>query len=232
MKKPLIIAFLSMIFLSNVSAEENSQKMCFTIANTSEGRTLTDYDVSCGLDVKIPESVQVIGENAFHRSGIKSVIIPDSVTQIKSSAFYGNDLEEVHLPNSVISIGERSFELNEKIKDIILPKNLKFLGRRSFADTSINAITIPESVEYVDAFVFADTPLSQVTILNPQQIIGTKLINNYAFWFCDCSTIMFSKSNFHFILPEETKKSIEENPYLIDRLFLWKSATDLTIQYF
>lgn len=56
---------------------------------------------SCGAlsEIVIPDSVSLIGEEAFYESGLKRVAIPDSVAEIGKYAFFGcKSLEEISLP--------------------------------------------------------------------------------------------------------------------------------------
>ena len=53
-------------------------------------------------------------------------------------------------------------------------KNIKTIGARAFAETSLNKITIPESVITIGESAFAKTPLSTVTIPESVTTIGTK----------------------------------------------------------
>ena len=63
---------------------------------------LTSYD--------IPEDITEIGEFAFARSNLESIVIPDGVTKIGYGAFYHCDnLKEVQIPDSVIEISEYAF---------------------------------------------------------------------------------------------------------------------------
>lgn len=62
-------------------------------------------------DISIPNSVETIGQNAFHSCmGLTEIIIPNSVTSIGSMAFaYCSELSELYIPSSVRSIGASAF---------------------------------------------------------------------------------------------------------------------------
>ena len=59
--------------------------------------------------VVIPNTVKIIGKDAFRENKLTSVTIPTSVTSIGNSAFYGNQLTNIIIPSSVTSIGSGAF---------------------------------------------------------------------------------------------------------------------------
>ena len=60
--------------------------------------------------ISIPDSIRVIGNNAFYNSSLTAVKIPDSVTTIGSEAFNGcGNLSSVVIGKGVTSIGNNAF---------------------------------------------------------------------------------------------------------------------------
>ena len=78
--------------------------------------------------VTIPTSVTSIGEGEFSSNQLMSVTIPTSVTSIGNSAFYGNKLTSVTIPTSVTSIGEGAFLKNDSA-NLNLTKIINKTGR-------------------------------------------------------------------------------------------------------
>jgi len=79
---------------------------------SEDGKVLIECDVHYIGEIVIPNSVTVIGEEAFFGcSGLQSIVIPNSVTQIRDRAFSGCDnLIWIEIPNSVKRIGECAFD--------------------------------------------------------------------------------------------------------------------------
>ena len=68
------------------------------------------YDDENIHDVKIPNNIVGIGNQAFTRSSINSLYIPDQVTKIGNGVFTGcNKLKKVTFGKGIVSIGENIF---------------------------------------------------------------------------------------------------------------------------
>ena len=66
--------------------------------------------LGCNLtSVTLPNGVSFIGRAAFYNCNLTSVTIPDSLTSIGYAAFKGCGLTSITIPNSVTSIGKNSF---------------------------------------------------------------------------------------------------------------------------
>jgi len=83
--------------------------------------------------VAIPNSVLKIGDNAFVRTAITSLIIPGSVESIGTFAFAGcKALTSVSFGSGVKTIGEQAFMYCTGLKKVVLPVNLETLGKGAF----------------------------------------------------------------------------------------------------
>lgn len=76
-------------------------------------------------NVVIPEGVNLIGEESFADSMVKSVKIPDSVREIKSYAFRDcSSLERINIPSSVTFIANTAFWGCENLEFIEISPNV------------------------------------------------------------------------------------------------------------
>ncbi|MDD7770311.1 leucine-rich repeat domain-containing protein, partial [Suipraeoptans intestinalis] len=147
-----------------------------------------------GFDsVEIPDTVETIGDKAFHSSALKSVVIPNSVTSIGIQAFSNNQLKKVTLPDSVTTLGGAAFsdnrmlaevqisagltELmptvfgltgnnvsNENLKTVIIPKGIRKIGRGAFGGQAIETLSLPEGLQEIDASAFKGNHLSSLAL--------------------------------------------------------------------
>ncbi len=114
-------------------------------------------------------SVIAVRDYAFYRSSskqgyIQSVTIPEGVKLIGRGAFaFQSQLDYISLPNSIERIEESAFGRCPllKMRKLIMPKNLKYLGYGAFGEDmyntkdSIVTLIIQEQLDSIDAFAFS-----------------------------------------------------------------------------
>lgn len=136
--------------------------------------SLTEYDFN--------DSVSSIGDFAFARTGLTSIVIPEGVTHIGYGAFYHcDDLSTILVPSTVTDIEPSAFAntrmmanfklygsskflimgdgilvaYNGKDSDIEIPEGVKQIGPECFKDMKfIMEVSLPDSLERIceDAF--------------------------------------------------------------------------------
>ena len=111
------------------------------------GNTRTSYT--------IPDSVKVIGEDAFSACNITSVTIPDSVTTIGDFAFrYCYGLKGITIPDSVTTIGDLAF-FECSLTDVTIPDSVITIGEYAFAYCKFTSVTIGNNVKTIGDYAFA-----------------------------------------------------------------------------
>ncbi|MCL2063102.1 MAG: leucine-rich repeat protein [Candidatus Cloacimonetes bacterium] len=171
--------------------------------------------------IHIPDSVTIIGENAFRlSSNLTSINIPNSVTRIENFAFTGcSGLTSVTLSENITSIGRWGFSNCESLTSIIIPIGVTRIGENAFEwCTNLNNVIIPESVTIIERLAFRYcTSLSDIslpeslTFIQPDVFAGCNSLttitipNNVAtiisnpFTFCSSlETILVSPENNYF----------------------------------
>jgi hypothetical protein len=95
----------------------------------------SEYEIKCYhgtyLDITIPKGIIYIGNGAFYKTGLKTVVIPDSVKYIGEGAFSYNNLTSVVIPDSVKYIGEGAFSYNN-LTSVVIPDSVKYIGEGAF----------------------------------------------------------------------------------------------------
>lgn len=126
---------------------------------------------------KTPEGLTVkrIGDNAFYRRKLTSVVIPDTVETIGYDAFGVCSLKEVKLPTSLVGIEGFAF-YNNKLSNVEFGNNIKKIEPSAFAMNSLEEINLPDSLEEIGASAFYKNSLSGLKVPN-----SIKKIDMYAF---------------------------------------------------
>ncbi len=126
-------------------------------------------------EVVIPDTVEVIGDDAFHDCAkLKKVTLPKSLKTIEGYAFADcTSLEEAKLPEGIEKIKDSAYRGCKALKEVYLPKTLTEIQDRAFYDTfALTKVTFEEGTTtifgtnaiYEDIGVFANSGLEEVTI--------------------------------------------------------------------
>ena len=91
-------------------------------------------------DLRLPEGLVEIGDEAFNGWKMTSLVIPNSVTTIGRQAFDGcTELKSLVLGNSVSEIGQNAFYCNRELREIdILSEDYYYVTTYQFK--SCNAV--------------------------------------------------------------------------------------------
>lgn len=137
-------------------------------------------------DIVIPATyagkpVTEIGEDAFYRESITSVVIPNSVIYIRPNAFSNcNALRRAKLGNSVRVIGEQAFNWATALAEITLPASLEIIEDGAFNQCGITAIEFPSGLQSIGKNAFYKSALQNLTIPDHVSTIGDS-----AFYGCE-----------------------------------------------
>lgn len=148
-------------------------------------------------------ALTTIGNTAFEKKEITSIVIPNTVHSIEAEAFSEcahlaqvtlsntleeigqfafykcNALERITLPASLKRIGKWAFFTCAVLTDVVLPENLEFIAYKAYSECpAIKEITIPNSVTDLDMYAFAQcTGLERVTFGDKVKDLGTWTFN-------------------------------------------------------
>ena len=105
------------------------------------------------LQIKIPKSVQKIGEDAFiDCQRLQKVDFDEScqLKEIPKFCFAFSGLRTINLPPSIEIINHSSFYFCLNLTDVNLSNsNLKYIGEYAFAETNIEQIKFPSSLQFI-----------------------------------------------------------------------------------
>lgn len=121
--------------------------------------------------IALPSSLERISDNAFYRSGLKSVVVPDNVSYVGANVFtqskitepvFNNTIfiympregfEEYSIPEYITVVNATSFEGCSTISSISMG-NVKTIGDRAFANSGITSLKLPDSIMSIGANAF------------------------------------------------------------------------------
>ena len=166
----------------------------FTYTTDDDGNaTITGY-TGCASALVIPSEIDghtvvAIGNRAFENRGeLYSVVIPDTVTLIGGEAFENTNLQSLDLPDKINFLGVNILNGNTGVTEIEIPKTLKDVGTNGlttggpFTGSNIQTAIIEEGATTIPAHLFnnsnelksIDIPES-VTVIGGRAFAGTKL---------------------------------------------------------
>lgn len=152
----LLIISALVVFL--IPSEPTDADTASTTDFQINGTTLVKY-VGTAITVSIPDTVKVIGEEAFlDNAAVYSVIIPDSVEEISYAAFSGcSNLTSIKIPDSVETIGTAAFCNCTSLNDVTVGKGLRKLGTGVFTGcTNLSDVKLQTSRFICDNGVIMD----------------------------------------------------------------------------
>jgi TPR repeat protein len=120
--------------------------------------TITGYSGNKKVVIPVADKKDIpiteIGDKAFYKKKLTSVVISDGITKIGDEAFSVNQLTSLTIGNSVTSIGKGAFAGN-KLTDVVIPDSVITIEDRAFADNKLNNVVIPDSVKSIGYNVFS-----------------------------------------------------------------------------
>lgn len=136
--------------------------------------------------VEIPNTITVIGQNAFKDARVKSITIPSSVKKIEPYAFDGCVAIEINIPTSINVIDKGVYKSCSGLSNIKIPNNIINIESQAFAYcTKLESVSISNSVQEIGVAAFSFTNLDSVYI--PSSVIK---IGSGAF---DIDTIIYGE---------------------------------------
>lgn len=114
---------------------------------------------SCGFlmnSYTVPESVTVIGNNAFLNEYLSEIVLPQGLIEIGENAFAACiSLKHIEIPPTVTEIGSSAFSGCRSLKEFTFPAGITHIRREVlFGCDSLEEINIPVSVVSIDEAAF------------------------------------------------------------------------------
>ncbi len=146
-------AKMTKLDMSNMTiVDENGYMNTFFPDNTLDS-------LASHAHVYMPNSIELIGNNAFQSSNIIAINIPDNVYSIFPYAFADcKKLQTVLLSNNIEQIYYGAFEGCNSLTTINVPSKLKQIQGAAFNGCAFSSFIIPETVETIEWNAFSNNP--------------------------------------------------------------------------
>ena len=153
--------------------------------------------------------VTKIGDFAFYEANSKSfktLRLPEKITEIGANAFAHTALTQVYLNDALKTISSRAFYASNKIKYIVVPAGLTYIGNAAFHPGPGNYNGTPNANHALAKVYYNGEESALVRTGNSVAFNGLKIeIENE--WFNQIPAIYSYKANEGEITPEQTKSS-------------------------
>lgn len=158
----------------------------------TEEKMVVPADILSGYQYKssfttlvIPDGYEAIADGAFMYMGyLEKVVLPNTLEVIGKNAFNACKVTEIEFPSTLRIIKDAAF-FNVKIEDLKFNAGLKFIGNSAFAldnKMTVKTIEIPASVKFIGPFAFNFREYQDVYFLGenaPIMPMGNSVYNNW-----------------------------------------------------
>lgn len=105
--------------------------------------------------LKLPDSLEIIGESSFYNNKITELTLPETVRIVKNGAFYNNNISKLILKNNIEAIEQNAF-YNNNLEKVNLPESIKLIGKDAFKKKSGKVKLIINYNDNTKAFIKAN----------------------------------------------------------------------------
>lgn len=151
-----------------------------------EEAAFTDNLALTGSDLKLPDSLEYIGKQAFFQCTNLNgeLILPEKVNFIDNAAFYRCPISKIHIPQSVKLIGGSAFA-GSRFKEVYLADDCELDvvdGSQFNGNWNLEKVHYPESFTAIPPYAFyLCTHLVECNIPRGTQIIGSNAFDGTKF---------------------------------------------------
>ena len=124
------------------------------------------------IELKLPDTVEYIGDRAFFCSRLSSLALPSSVQYIGENAFYFSRLSSLDLSNTLVThIGYGAFRIS-RLSTLELPASLKYIGEWAFYSSELTSLDLPAALKYIGGDAFHSSPLTSLDLPASVDYVG------------------------------------------------------------
>ncbi len=176
----LVITSAYAVFNTNINLKTKgnikvTDESCFTIEDNGDGTaSITEYDITCGQKVVIPSKINNL--TVAKIADGKTIGQTEDGSNINIGPFTGKKIRVLILPNTITYIGKIAF-FNTEITKLNIPSSVKKIGMQAFAFGSLEELTLNEGLEEIGFEAFSHNNLKTINIPNTVTKIGDGAFN-------------------------------------------------------
>ena len=101
--------------------------------------------------IDLPDTLKIIGENVFNKSGLKEIVLPDGLVEMGKGTFSECEaLETAILPADLSYIEDRTFWKCISLKNVVFPNVNTVIGENCFTECiSLISIILPKNLQKI-----------------------------------------------------------------------------------
>ena len=117
-------------------------------------------------DVALPEGIWLISRKAFYRSGIRNISLPDTLKRIEEFAFAQTPLTGIDIPDRTENMGNGVFSEAVQLQKAKLPEGITSLEPKMFSGcVSLKDVVLPAGLKYIQGRAFQNcTSLERIRL--------------------------------------------------------------------
>ena len=119
--------------------------------------------------IVLPASVEKIGNKAFYKSELETVIIPksDTAVTIGANAFASSELKSIAIPGNVKAISTYAFSSCQKLASVVIEEGVQSIENQAFSNCRVlKSVTIPSTVIEIGQYAFIGCNALESTVVN------------------------------------------------------------------
>ena len=134
------------------------------------------------MGIKLPQSLQSIGGNAFNgcRALCGSITLPETVETVGDYAFQNcRLLEEILFSGSLARIGDSAFNGCSRLQSAYIPDSIEEIGRYAFSGcNSLAELSLPDGLTSINDSCFENCGITQLKFPSALVSIGNNAFNS------------------------------------------------------
>ncbi len=126
--------------------------------------------------VTLPEGVWVVGRKAFFRSGIQTISLPGTLKRIEELAFSQSSLTAADIPDGTENVDSRAFSEAAQLQKAKLPEKITSLEPEVFSGcASLKEVVLPAGLKYIQGRAFQNcTALERIRVPEGISVVWRK----------------------------------------------------------